>query len=73
MHDVVAAVEVGIVDQALPSDGCARLLEVDAHHYQNLVGNFIPELHEPLGIVASGGWIMDRAWSDNDDESVVFA
>src|SRR5690606_12299267 len=30
--DAAALVEVGVVDQALPADRGARLLEVDAHH-----------------------------------------
>jgi len=30
--DAEAAVEVRVVDQALPADGGARLLEVHAHH-----------------------------------------
>src|SRR6185295_2468947 len=29
--DVEAAVETGIIDQPLPADRCARLLEIDTH------------------------------------------
>ena len=39
--DVEAAVEIGIVDQSLPSDGRARLLEIDAHHDLEPVGEIV--------------------------------
>ena len=41
--DVEAAVEIGIVDQALPADGGARLLEIDPHHDLELVGQVLAQ------------------------------
>ncbi len=36
--DAEAAVEIGIVDQAFPADGRARLLEINAHDDQQIGG-----------------------------------
>jgi hypothetical protein len=36
--DLEAVVDIGVVDQALPADCCAGLLEVRAHDNQQLVG-----------------------------------
>jgi len=38
MIDVEAPIEVGVVDQSLPANGRARLLEVRAHHDEEVVG-----------------------------------
>ena len=35
--DSKAPVDVGVADQALPTDAGSRLLEVDAHHHQQVV------------------------------------
>ncbi len=42
--DLEAAVEVRIIDQALPAHRGARLLEVDPHHDQQLVADLIANL-----------------------------
>ena len=36
--DLEAVVDIGIVDQTLPADGCTWLFEVRAHHDQQIVG-----------------------------------
>ena len=48
--DVEAAVEVGIVDQPLPSDRGARLLEIDPHHDLEAVGELFAQGGEALGV-----------------------
>jgi len=46
---VVRAVEVGVVDEPLPADRRARLLEVDTHHDEELVRQPFGEGAEPPG------------------------
>ena len=36
--DPIAVVEMRVVDEALPADGRARLLEIDAHHDHEIGG-----------------------------------
>ena len=42
--DAEAAVEIGVVDQPLPADRGARLLEIDAHHDFEPVGEALAQL-----------------------------
>ena len=71
--DVEAAVEVGVVDQALPADGGARLLEIDAHDDLEPVAEAFAERGEAAGVVERGVGIVDGAGADDDDEAVVGA
>ncbi|GAA0031110.1 hypothetical protein BROWWM01_52420 [Bradyrhizobium ottawaense] len=71
--DVEAAVQIGIVDQALPTDGGARLLEIDPHYDFELVGEFLAQAREPLGIFERGLGVMHRAGADHDQQAVVLA
>ncbi len=45
------AVEIGVVDQPLPADGGTRLLEVDLHHQQQPVLQFLRQTGQTSGIV----------------------
>ena len=49
--DVEALVEVGIVDEPLPADRGARLLEVAAHHDDQLAGVAVGERLQPLRVL----------------------
>ena len=69
--DVEAAVEIGIVDQALPADRGARLLEIDPHHDLEPVGEPFAQGGETLGIFDRGDGIVDRAGADDDQQAVV--
>ena len=58
--DREAAVEIGIVDQALPADRGARLLEVDAHHHEQSSASASAPRREPprrTRAPPSGSWI----------------
>ena len=69
--DVEAAVEIGIVDQSLPADGRARLLEIDAHHDLEPVGETFAQGGEAGGVVDRGLGIVDRAGADDDEQAIV--
>ena len=67
LADREAAVEVGVVDQPLPADRRARLLEVDAHHDAEVGGEFALDLGEPPRVLEAGLGIVDRARPDDHD------
>jgi hypothetical protein len=66
---VIALVEVGIVDEALPADRGARLFEVAAHRQDELV--LVPprERLEPRGVLERRARIVHRARADDNDEA----
>ncbi len=71
--DVEAAVEIGIVDQALPADGGARLLEIDAHDDLEPVVEALARDGEPFRIFDRRIRIMDRAGADHHGQAIVLA
>ena len=56
--DIEAVVELGIVDQAFPTDGCPRFFEIDAHDHQQLRGEFARERGQPPGILTRGSEVV---------------
>jgi hypothetical protein len=71
--DAEAAVQVRIVDQPLPADRGARLLEVHAHHDFQRVGVLLALGGESLGVLDGGAGVVDRARADHHGEAVVAA
>ena len=69
--DVVAAVEVRVVDQTLPPDGRARFLEVGAHDDQQVIAVLLGFANQPTGVLDAGRGVVDRAGSGDDDQPVV--
>ncbi|MNF39686.1 hypothetical protein D3C84_206650 [compost metagenome] len=71
--DLERVVEVRVVDQALPADGGARLLEVHAHDQVQAVGDLGSQLLEALGILVGGLDVVDRAGADHHEQAVIVA
>ena len=71
--DAEAVVEARIVDEPLPADRRARLLEVDAHHDDEAVGELVLERGEARRVVDGGIVVVDRAGSHDDEQPVVGA
>ncbi|MPM53902.1 hypothetical protein SDC9_100672 [bioreactor metagenome] len=71
--DAVAAVQVRVVDQALPAHGGARLLEVHAHHDFQRVLVLLACRLELLGVFNRGGRVVDRAGADDDQQAIIRA
>ena len=71
--DAAAFVQVGVVDQALPAHRGARLLEVDAHHDFQRVGEVVALLLQALRVLQRCLGIMDRAGADDDQQAVILA
>src|SRR5699024_627818 len=58
---------------ALPADGGARLLEVGAHHQQQVVLHLGAQVREASGVVEPRLRVVDRAGADDDQQAVVGA
>ena len=68
---VERAVHPGIVDQALPADRGARLLEVHPHHDLEPIAEFVGHLDQPAGVVQCGRWVVHGARPHHDQQAVV--
>src|SRR5690606_1222272 len=62
--DAEAAVQVRVVDQALPADGGARFLEVHAHHDLQRVAEAVAQRAQAPGIFHRRVRVVDRARAD---------
>src|SRR3989442_5420995 len=71
--DGEGAVEVRIVDESLPADRRARLLEVDAHHETEVAAELVGGLLQTARVVETRPWIVDGAGADDDEQAVVLA
>ena len=71
--DAVGLIEVRVVDQALPADGGAGLLEVHPHDDLERVGIARTHLLEATGVVDGSGRIVDGARADHHQQAVVLA
>ena len=73
LADVEPTVQIRIVDQPLPADGGARLLEIRAHDDDQAVVELAVHGGETLGILAGGLRVVNRAGADDDQQTVVAA
>src|SRR5262245_57201630 len=71
--NIEAAIQTGIIDEPLPADRSARLLEINAHDDLQMSAELIANLFQPLRIVEGGSRIMHRTRPDNDDETIVMS
>src|SRR5207237_1308952 len=65
LFDVISLVKVGIVDEALPADGGARLLEVAAHQHDQLAGIALRQRRQPPGVIERGADVVNGAGPDD--------
>ena len=59
--DVEALVEIGVVDEPLPADGRARLLEVGAHDHDQVIGITRGQARQPFAILERRRRVVDGA------------
>ena len=71
--DVTRAVEVRVVDEALPAEDGAWLLEIDAHHNFHAVGELLPQRHEVPRVIHRRHRVVDGARADDDQQAVVLS
>ncbi len=69
--DLVRLVDVWVVNQTFPADGGARLLEVGAHDDAEVVGELVGQGLQARAVLQRGGWVVDGAWADDDEHTVV--
>jgi len=70
--DLVGLVQMGIVDEALPADGGARLLEVNAHDDAQVGGELGNGALEQRGVFARGLGVVDGAGTGENQQARVF-
>lgn len=71
--DVEAAVQVRVVDQPLPTDRGAGLLEIHAHHDFQVRAETVTHRLQALRVFDRGAGVVDRTRADHDDHAVVHA
>lgn len=69
--DLEGLVDVRIVDEALPADGCAGLLEVRAHDDADVVLELVGERLQALAVLKGQLGVVQRAGPDHDQETVI--
>ena len=71
--NIELAVDVGIVDQALPANGGTGFLEVHAHDDEQIAFELIGELGQSGGVFMCGLRVVDRTGPHNGKHAVVTA
>lgn len=69
--DLEAAIDIGIVDQTLPADGRAGLLEVRAHDNEKLILVLLLLLEQHVAVSQGSLGVVDRAGADDDEQAAV--
>src|ERR1051326_3227514 len=64
-------IEVRIINQTLPANRGARLLEINPHHQTQLILQFSHGIFEPACVLKRTLRVMDRAGPDDYQEPVV--
>ena len=72
-RQILAAVQVRIVEQPFPAHRGARLLHVGAHHQQGPVADPVGEGGEPLAVFRRRVRIVQRARAGDDQQTIVLA
>ena len=67
------AIQVRIVDIALPAHGRARLLEIHPHHDQQVIGKTIRLQLELARILDCLIMVMDGTWAHHQDQPVILS
>ena len=71
--DIAAAVDVGIVDQAFPTDRRTRFFEIHAHHNQQFSAQLVFQRGQATGVIECGSRIMHGTRTDDHQQSIVLA
>lgn len=69
--DLEAVIDVGVVDQTLPSDRRTGLLEVRAHDDQQVVAVLLLQLHKAVTVFKGHCGVVDRAGADDYQETLL--
>ena len=69
--DIAAAIDVGIVNQALPADCGTRLFEIHAHHNQQFAAQLVFQRGQTTGVIERCSRIMHGTWAYNHQQSII--
>ncbi len=69
--DAVGLVEERVIDEALPAEGGAWFLKIDAHDDAELGGELGHDFFEAASVFACGGGVVDGAGAGDDQQPVV--
>lgn len=67
--DLEAAVDVGVVDEALPANSGAGLLKVRAHDDEELILVLFASLQQEVAVGEGGFGVVDGAGADDDEQT----
>ena len=71
--DVVGVVEMGVIDQSLPTNRGARLLEIHPHHHLELILQALADRSQALGILPGSLDVMNRAGAHHHQQTLITA
>ena len=71
--DVEGIVEVGGVDESLPSDGGAGFLEIDPHDDEEVIAVAVRGGLQEFAVFDGGLGVVNGAGADHDEEAVVLS
>src|SRR5262249_49169861 len=71
--DVEGSVQAGIIDEALPADRRPGFLEVHAHDDLEFAAETTTQATETSCILECSVWVVDRARTDGDHKTIIFA
>lgn len=71
--DVESVVHIRVVDESLPANGGTGLLEVGTHDNNKVALELITKSLQLLGVLNSGGRVVDGAGAHNDEKLVALA
>ena len=69
--DIAAAIDVGIVNQTLPTDCGTRLFEIHAHHNQQFAAQLVFQRGQTTGVIERCSRIMHGTWAYNHQQSII--
>ena len=70
--DIERPIQMGIVDETLPSHGGAGLFEVNPHDNEKIIDVGLRCFDEPARVFPSGIGVMDRTWAHDDEQTPIF-
>ncbi|KAH3666290.1 hypothetical protein OGAPHI_004479 [Ogataea philodendri] len=71
--DVEGSIDIWIVDQSFPTNSGTRLLKVSSHDNVQVSLDLFSEAGQTVTVVQSSSRVVDRTWSNHNQQSVVFA
>ena len=69
--DLVALVEIGVVDQTLPADSGTGLLKVGAHDDAEVLFELVGELLQTAAVLNGSVGVVERAGANHDKKTVI--